>query len=212
MESGGGLGSNSCFMGYGDNGLSSMVMMMPPPLMNSCSNLDENITLAALPLISNHNFNTNSSNNTACYFMESNKEDSIRAKIMSHPHYPRLITAYVNCQKIGAPPEVVAKLEEASAAADEMSRIRTGCIGEDPSLDQFMEAYCEMLMKYEEELTKPFKEAMLFLSKIESQLSALNVGSSDSGDTLVLSCYFTAMFCVSLLHILYSCNKKEYIK
>ena len=39
----------------------------------------------------------------------------------------------------------------------------TASIGEDPELDQFMEAYCEMLIKYEQELSKPFKEAMLFL-------------------------------------------------
>ncbi|GMN53764.1 hypothetical protein TIFTF001_022897 [Ficus carica] len=53
--------------------------------------------------------------------------------------------------------------------------------GEDPALDQFMEAYCEMLAKYEQELTKPFKEAMLFLSSIEFQLKALTLSStSDS--------------------------------
>jgi hypothetical protein len=46
-----------------------------------------------------------------------------------------------------------------------------------------MEAYCEMLIKYEQELTKPFKEAMLFLSRIESQLKALAV-STDFGDYL----------------------------
>lgn len=63
-----------------------------------------------------------------------------------------------------------------------MTRSGTSCIGEDPALDQFMEAYCEMLTKYEQELTKPFKEAMLFLSRIECQFKALTVGPSDSGD------------------------------
>ncbi|RZC26930.1 Homeobox protein SBH1 isoform C [Glycine soja] len=45
-----------------------------------------------------------------------------------------------------------------------------------------MEAYCEMLIKYEQELTKPFKEAMLFFSRIECQLKALAV-SSDFGQS-----------------------------
>jgi hypothetical protein len=79
---------------------------------------------------------------------------------------------------------VVASLEESCArceAVNGSSGRRSSCIGEDPGLDQFMEAYCEMLIKYEQELTKPFKEAMLFLSRIESQLKALAV-STDFGD------------------------------
>ncbi|OVA20006.1 Homeobox domain [Macleaya cordata] len=77
---------------------------------------------------------------------------------------------------VGAPPEVVKRLEEVCASSSEGRR--TSCIGEDPGLDQFMEAYCEMLIKYEQELTKPFKEAMLFISSIESQLKSLTVASS----------------------------------
>jgi hypothetical protein len=79
----------------------------------------------------------------------------------------------------------VGRLEEAcanseAAMAGSTSRSGTGCIvGEDPGLDQFMEAYCEMLNKYEQELSKPFKEAMLFFSRIECQLKALTVSSSD---------------------------------
>lgn len=78
---------------------------------------------------------------------------------------------------------MVARLEQACSTAAHNSE--AACLGggdPDPALDQFMEAYCEMLTKYEEELTKPFKEAMLFLSKIDSQLRALTVhSSSDSG-------------------------------
>ena len=84
--------------------------------------------------------------------------------------------------QVGAPPEVVARLEEACASEEAMGRSATSCVGEDPALDQFMEAYCEMLTKYEQELTKPFKEAMLFLSRIECQFKALTVAPSDSGD------------------------------
>lgn len=86
---------------------------------------------------------------------------------------------------------MVARLEEACASAATMVRNNnntninsnsSSCIGEDPALDQFMEAYCEMLTKYEQELSKPFKEAMLFLSRIECQFKALTLSSSESGD------------------------------
>lgn len=81
----------------------------------------------------------------------------------------------------------MARLEEACASAATMGPTGMGCVGEDPALDQFMEAYCEMLTKYEQELSKPFKEAMLFLQRIECQFKALSVSSSNSGDCLDLS-------------------------
>lgn len=73
-----------------------------------------------------------------------------------------------------------------------------GCIGEDPALDQFMEAYCEMLTKYEQELSKPFRDAMLFLQRIDSQFKALSISSSHLPPGIIyyyyyyfsLSCYF----------------------
>ncbi|KAI8000586.1 Homeobox protein SBH1 [Camellia lanceoleosa] len=191
MEGGGGSSGTSCLMGFGENsnGLCPMMMMMPP----SHPNVDNNNTLfLPIPLNNNNhihgqnscnNNNNNNNTNSGCYFTEnhSNNNDggfsSVRAKIMAHPHYHRLLAAYVNCQKIGAPPEVVARLE--SAAAVGRAGTGTGCIGEDPALDQFMEAYCEMLTKYEQELSKPFNEAMLFLSRIECQFKALTLASSD---------------------------------
>jgi len=84
--------------------------------------------------------------------------------------------------QVGAPPEVVARLEEACASAASIAPANTGCIGEDPALDQFMEAYCEMLTKYEQELSKPLKEAMLFLQRVECQFKALTLSSPISGD------------------------------
>lgn len=89
-----------------------------------------------------------------------------------------------NLLQIGAPPEVVARLEEAYMSVGGSSS--TTAIGEDPALDQFMEAYCEMLGKYEQELAKPFKEAMQFLSNIEYQFKALTVASSDPSGTCIL--------------------------
>ncbi|PQQ12165.1 hypothetical protein Pyn_00182 [Prunus yedoensis var. nudiflora] len=113
----------------------------------------------------------------------SSSSSSVKAKIMAHPHYHRLLASYINCQKVGAPPEVVARLEEACASAASIGQMMSsssgsGCLGEDPALDQFMEAYCEMLTKYEQELSKPFKEAMIFLQRVESQFKALTLSSS----------------------------------
>ncbi|KAJ7967742.1 putative Homeobox protein knotted-1 [Quillaja saponaria] len=119
--------------------------------------------------------------NNSIHHGSSSSSSSVKAKIMAHPHYHRLLSAYVSCQKVGAPPEVVARLEQACASAGTVGdhTAGTGFIGEDPALDQFMEAYCEMLTKYEQELSKPFKEAMLFLQRIECQFKTLTI-SSDS--------------------------------
>lgn len=194
MEGGGGgvSGNTSCLMGgtFGENsntsngGLLCPIMMFPNPNHNNHHN---NNTLFDIPPLT-------TTPSTGCYFMDTNNNNngiisisssssstSVKAKIMAHPHYHRLLAAYVNCQKIGAPPEVVARLEEAYTSVAEMGgRSGTSTIGEDPGLDQFMEAYCEMLTKYEQELSKPFKEAMLFLSRIECQFKALTIASSDS--------------------------------
>lgn len=40
------------------------------------------------------------------------------------------------------------------------------------------EAYYDMLVKYREELTRPFQEAMDFFRRVESQLNALTNGSA----------------------------------
>ncbi|KHN40855.1 Homeobox protein SBH1 [Glycine soja] len=139
-----------------------------------------------------HHHHGNNNNNGSS---SSSSSSAVKAKIMAHPHYHRLLAAYVNCQKVGAPPEVVARLEEACASAATMAggdaAAGSSCIGEDPALDQFMEAYCEMLTKYEQELSKPLKEAMLFLQRIECQFKNLTISSSDFGDDpLPLSIFY----------------------
>ncbi|KAJ8460658.1 hypothetical protein OPV22_033584 [Ensete ventricosum] len=103
--------------------------------------------------------------------------DAIKAKIISHPQYSSLLAAYIDCQKVGAPPEVVDRL---SAVAQELEmRQRASLICRDaptdPELDQFMEAYHEMLVKYREELTRPLQEAMEFLRVVEAQLNSLSL-------------------------------------
>lgn len=97
--------------------------------------------------------------------------DLVKAQIANHPLYPNLVSAYIECRKVGAPPEMASLLEE---IGKENLPISNCCeIGADPELDEFMESYCEVLHKYKEELSKPFDEATTFLSNIESQLSNL---------------------------------------
>ncbi|KAE8728694.1 Homeobox protein SHOOT MERISTEMLESS [Hibiscus syriacus] len=183
----GGSNSTSCMMDFGHNDTSSNIglspMSMMPPMASHHhhhSNLDSN------PLFLSSDSSSfilhDQNNNTGCYFMEtSNDGSSFKTKIMAHPHYNRLLAAYANCQKVGAPPEVAARVEDACAsAAATVGATSSARIGDDPALDQFMEAYCEMLTKYEQELSKPFKETMLFLQRVESQFKALTVSSSNS--------------------------------
>ncbi|XP_016202429.1 homeobox protein knotted-1-like 6 isoform X1 [Arachis ipaensis] len=101
----------------------------------------------------------------------------MKAKIASHPHYPRLLQAYIDCQKVGAPPEIACLLEEIRRENDLFKRddVVSTCFGADPELDEFMvmETYCELLVKYKSDLARPFDEATSFLNKIEMQLSNL---------------------------------------
>ncbi|KAH1083749.1 hypothetical protein J1N35_023510 [Gossypium stocksii] len=101
--------------------------------------------------------------------------DLIKTQIATHPLYPNLVSAYIECQKVGAPPELASLLEEIGRESHTIS----GCsgIGADPELDEFMESYCEVLHRYKEELSKPFDEATTFLTNIESQLSDLCKGA-----------------------------------
>ncbi|GLT88418.1 hypothetical protein SLE2022_064450 [Rubroshorea leprosula] len=101
----------------------------------------------------------------------SDMSDLLKTQIASHPRYPNLVSAYIECQKVGAPPELASLLEEIGRENHPISGYNE--IGVDPELDEFMESYCEVLRRYKEELSKPFDEATTFLSNIESQLSNL---------------------------------------
>jgi hypothetical protein len=54
----------------------------------------------------------------------------------------------------------------------------------EPELDQFMEAYHEVLVKLREELTRPLQEAMKFMWKMEPQLSSLSISGRSLRNTL----------------------------
>ncbi|KAL2325591.1 hypothetical protein Fmac_024649 [Flemingia macrophylla] len=99
----------------------------------------------------------------------------IKTQIASHPLYPNLVSAHIECQKVGAPPELTSILEEISCENHSTDSLRE--IGEDPELDEFMESYCEVLHRYKQKLSNPFREATLFLCNIESQLSNLSKGT-----------------------------------
>lgn len=49
------------------------------------------------------------------------------------------------------------------------------------------EAYCNMLVKYREELTRPIDEAMEFLKRVEAQLDSIAGGGSSSSARLSLA-------------------------
>nr|DAD48255.1 TPA_asm: hypothetical protein HUJ06_018192 [Nelumbo nucifera] len=108
----------------------------------------------------------------------SSEVDVIKAKIIAHPQYSDLLEAYMECQKVGAPPEVVARLAAFRRDLETRQRFPITCrdVSTDPELDQFMEAYYDILVKYREELTRPLQEAMEFMRRIEAQLNTLSHG------------------------------------
>ncbi|KAK6920683.1 KNOX1 [Dillenia turbinata] len=132
---------------------------------------------------------------------EDNLSSTIRAKISSHPLYPSLLQAYIDCQKVGAPPEIASLLDEITRKNELCRRnaVVSSCFGADPELDEFMGSYCDILMKYKSDLEKPFDEATTFLNKIESQLNSLCNSSSSrsylSGLSLSLS---LSLLCIIL--------------
>ncbi|XP_023762234.1 homeobox protein knotted-1-like 6 [Lactuca sativa] len=102
-------------------------------------------------------------------------DDIIKARIASHPLYPKLLDAFIDCQKLGAPPEMVCLLDEIRRENDVCMRnaAASTCLGADPELDEFMETYCQVLGKYKSDLARPFDEATVFLNNIETQLGNL---------------------------------------
>ncbi|KAH6763222.1 homeobox protein knotted-1-like 6 [Perilla frutescens var. hirtella] len=107
----------------------------------------------------------------------------IKAQIASHPSYPKLLDAYIDCQKVGAPPEIACLLDEIRREKDVCKQDAVSmCFGVDPELDEFMETYCDVLVKYKTDLSRPFDEATSFLNKIETQLGTLCTDDGVSSD------------------------------
>ncbi|KAF5796720.1 putative transcription factor Homeodomain-TALE-KNOX family [Helianthus annuus] len=128
--------------------------------------------------------NNNNNNNTSSRLAEDDISSANRAKIMSHPLYPKLLQAYIACQKVGAPPDIANLFNEIFRENDFRRRSSAcSCVGDDPELDQFMETYCEMLDRYRSDLAKPFDEATMFFSNMQTQLSDLCNGASVTNHT-----------------------------
>ncbi|XP_048551697.1 homeobox protein knotted-1-like 4 [Triticum urartu] len=107
--------------------------------------------------------------------------DTIKAKIMSHPLYPALLGAFIDCRKVGAPPEVVGRL---SSLVDELRPNSAGIQEQpaDPELDQFMETYRDMLVMYSQELTRQIQEANQFLRSAEAHIDSFALATGDNND------------------------------
>ncbi|XP_043719166.1 homeobox protein knotted-1-like 1 [Telopea speciosissima] len=120
-------------------------------------------------------------------FCGSEMSSLIKAQIANHPLYPTLLTAYIECRKVGAPPKLASLLEEIARENHDLRGSGSTDFGADPELDEFMESYCEVLNRYKEELSKPFDEARTFLSNIETQLSDLCIVASSSTTTTTSS-------------------------
>ncbi|KAL6894168.1 hypothetical protein ACP4OV_008266 [Aristida adscensionis] len=121
--------------------------------------------------------------------------ENIKAKIMSHPQYSALLAAYLDCQKVGAPPDVSDRLSAMASKLDAQpgqARRWHESPRDDPELDQFMEAYCNMLVKYQEELARPIQEAADFFKSVEMQLDSMTdsncEGAGSSEDDQDASC------------------------
>eukprot|EP00267_Zea_mays_P054393 XP_020407626.1 homeotic protein knotted-1-like [Zea mays] len=106
--------------------------------------------------------------------------------VVSHPRYYSLLTAYLECNKVGAPPEVSARLTEIAQEVEARQRMALDGLAAatKPELDQFMEAYHEMLVKSREELTRPLQEAMEFMRRVESQLNSLSISGRSLSNIL----------------------------
>ncbi|WVZ60083.1 hypothetical protein U9M48_010149 [Paspalum notatum var. saurae] len=113
----------------------------------------------------------------------------VKAKIMSHRLYPALLRAFIDCRKIGAPPEVAGRLSALAGEVEMNSEDRQEQPA-DPELDQFMEMYCHMLVRYRQELTRPIQEADEFFRSMEAQIDSFSLddngyeggGSSDEDE------------------------------
>nr|GEV88898.1 retrotransposon protein, putative, Ty1-copia subclass [Tanacetum cinerariifolium] len=133
---------------------------------------------------SNDNKYKQQKNNELAEELEDDLLRETRAKILSHPLYPKLLQVYIDCQKVGAPTDIANLFDEIFKDNDFCRRSSScSCLGDDPELDEFMETYCEMLDKYRSDLARPFDEATTFLNNMQTQLTNLCKGTTTNYNT-----------------------------
>ncbi|KAL5217622.1 hypothetical protein ABZP36_018306 [Zizania latifolia] len=110
--------------------------------------------------------------------------DTVKVKIMLHPLYPALLRAFIDCRKVGAPLEVVGRLSALAGELDSSSEARRE-EPSDPELDEFMETYCDMLVRYKQELTRQIQEADQFFRRMEAQIDSFTLDdhNCEGGDS-----------------------------
>ncbi|WMV21421.1 hypothetical protein MTR67_014806 [Solanum verrucosum] len=126
------------------------------------------------------------------------EEDQKKNIISSHLLYPKLLLTYIDCHKVGAPPEIVNMLDNI-AQENDLHRRSSSCstalnqpITEDSELDDFMATYCDVLAKLKLDLGRSFNEATTFLNDIQTQLTNLSTTTNiseegveaEEGDTM----------------------------
>lgn len=87
--------------------------------------------------------------------------------------------SFIDCQKVGAPPEVVGRLSALTGEIESESGYRRQELS-DPELDEFMETYCDVLVRYKQELTRPIQEADQFFRAMEAQMGSFTLLDDNS--------------------------------
>ncbi|GKD84980.1 homeobox protein knotted-1-like protein 6 [Tanacetum coccineum] len=72
--------------------------------------------------------------------IQTTHDDDIKARIVAHPSYSKLLDAYIDCQKLGAPPEISCLLDDIRQEnyLRKRNTMASTCFGVDPELDVFM--------------------------------------------------------------------------
>ncbi|XP_014499200.1 homeobox protein knotted-1-like 6 [Vigna radiata var. radiata] len=119
----------------------------------------------------------------AVFGKEEDVSKALRDKVASHPLFPYLLHACIDCHKVGAPQDM-ADLFEGIKEEHSESKSYHSFLGADPELDDFMGTFCDLLVKYKSDLSRPFEEATMFLTHMETQLHSICNHLSVSDNTL----------------------------
>ncbi|BBN01898.1 hypothetical protein Mp_2g11140 [Marchantia polymorpha subsp. ruderalis] len=94
--------------------------------------------------------------------------ECMKAAILNHNFYPRLVSSFVEQHAQGAPPETVTKLEEVRWRV-----MQSWNPSNSVECDEKIRKYQEILTKFESELEQPFREAMDISWRLENRNKSL---------------------------------------